>query len=464
MRAGFSEIEIAPPLGFVTAGMPAAEPASEVKWSLYARAAVLDDGEQRAAVVVLDVVALEAKTVQSLRRAIAAKVDIECGNILISCTHTHSAPSPISFLERVAATGFVQLLHERLPQAVAAAVDALEPATLLFGQAQTRGLAFNRRPMYADGEVGTQGPRTGDFVGPEGPVDDELQVLAAARPDGSLVGGLVHFACHPTVMGHQTAYSADFPGALAEELARRHGCPFLFLQGAAGNVNWYDSTPPQLDMPAAVQKTEAIAADLAEATNEALASARPVGDRPMGVSSRTIRIEERRPTLDQIALARWFLEQDPASVDQEEFTRRITGHRFTFHANRPEAQAWFCRMLLSLAEWQATHDGTPTEDVEIQALAIGDVAIVGFPAEMFAEFGLELKRLSPFGATFPCNLTNGSVGYVPTERAFEHGGYETRLGYQSRLAVDAGARMVGTALELFNDLFATPTAEGEGVG
>ena len=78
------------------------------------------------------------------------------------------------------------------------------------------------------------------------------------------------------------------------------------------------------------------------------------------------------------------------------------------------------------------------EDVEVQAIALGDAVIVAYPAEYFVEYGLKTKALSPFPDTFVSELSNGWHGYIPTREAFAHGGYETRLGDASRMVEEAG--------------------------
>ena len=47
----------------------------------------------------------------------------------------------------------------------------------------------------------------------------------------------------------------------------------------------------------------------------------------------------------------------------------------------------------------------------MQALRIGDLALVSAPGELFVELGLEIKRRSPFGQTMVLELANDSVGY-----------------------------------------------------
>jgi len=104
-------------------------------------------------------------------------------------------------------------------------------------------------------------------------------------------------------------------------------------------------------------------------------------------------------------------------------------------------------------EWQRRVGARElVEDVEVQAIALGDVAFVAYPAEYFVEFGLRTKAGAPFANTFVAELGNGWHGYVPTAEAFAHGGYEPRLGDASRLAPEAGDLMCMTGLRLLHRL------------
>jgi neutral ceramidase len=89
-------------------------------------------------------------------------------------------------------------------------------------------------------------------------------------------------------------------------------------------------------------------------------------------------------------------------------------------------------------------------EVEVQAVQIGPAVFIAVPAEYFVEFGLEMKKRSNFKFTWPVELANDCVGYVPTEEAFgpHGGGYETRLTSYSNLEITAGRQMLEAGLDL----------------
>ena len=194
------------------------------------------------------------------------------------------------------------------------------------------------------------------------------------------------------------------------------------------------------------------AESLFKACEVAMSSSHPLANGGVRVATRTIEIPQRSLSRDQVRLAEWFLKQDPATVDLDEHTLKATGHRYSFYGNSVVVERWFARDTIGMWDWHVRCGLRPPSDrIEVQAIAVGDLAFVGFPAEMFTEFGLRIKDESPFRTTFVCGNANGYLGYIPTPEAFTHGGYETRFATHSRLIPEAGDIMTEVALDLLGE-------------
>ena len=458
LRIGCGEVDITPELGLPMVGMPGSPRGEGVRWPLHGRVFLADDGERRVAIVCLDLIALNPADVAQLRAQLAAVGDLPPAAILVACSHTHRAPFPFADGDDAGAGhAYFQHVRGRLAEAMADAVAALQPATLSVGRALAPGWAFNRRPIFSGGQVGTHGwAWEDDFERMEDEPDEEAWMLVARRPDGSVIGGLVGFACHPTAMGHDPVYSADYPGALTDELAARHGGVFGFLLGAAGDTSTPDPTSRDPESGFGPAHTAAMGLGIAERADAAMATARPLASDRLRIASTRISIAQRRATAEQVALARWYLEERPDDLDELAFTRRLYGHDYTFRDGKQVGNERHAQEMLRMWAWQQGPAAQLVEEIELQAMALGEVALVAFPAEMFTAFGERVKAASPFPDTFVVTLANGWHGYVPTREAFTRGGYEPRFAYPSRLVEEAGDLMTEAAIGLLNELKPSP--------
>jgi neutral ceramidase len=86
---------------------------------------------------------------------------------------------------------------------------------------------------------------------------------------------------------------------------------------------------------------------------------------------------------------------------------------------------------------------------EIQVLAVGPIAFVAIPGELFVELGQAIQKASPFKYTVIVEQANDTIGYLPNREAFEQGGYEPTA---ARIAPGGGEKIVAKAIELLNTL------------
>lgn len=456
LQVGFGRVDITPELGFLLIGRQVPTPSAGVQGPLHGRVLLADDGTQRVAIVSLDVMALPANEVSTLRARLAGIGGLAPGAILIACAHIHSAP--VTHLVGIAPEEevfrFLDYLQDRLAEAMTAAVTDLQPAELMGGRVHAPGWAFNRRPIYANNQVATHGfTWAAGFQGMEDTPDEELQLLHVRRPDGSTAGGLVSFACHPTVMEDAPVYSSDYVGVLVSELEQRYGGTFNFIQGASADTANLDPSSTEPDKYFGWAYAQRMGKALADLAEQALASGYPVASGQVQHAATRLRLAQRRPTPEQVKLARWYLEEAGDDIDEISFTRQFHGYDYTFFEVPHRANERHVRELLGMWEWQR-RAGTREliEDVEVQVVMLGDVAIVAYPVELFAAFGRIVKRESPYPETFVATLSNGWYGYVPTSDAFARGGYEPTLAYKSRLVPEAGEQMNIAALHLLRGI------------
>jgi len=451
LRIAFFETDITPAPGLIVAGMVKPPKAERTLWPLHGRGMVFDDGVRRAAVVTCDLLCMEPAVAAEVRQALADGNGIAAADIMLACTHTHRAPHAAGIMDEPVDWDYVELLKSRLAAGMRRAVAHLRPARLRAGHVDAPGWNFNRRPVYQSDRYGEQAATHGTqdkpgFVRLEDEADHGLWVLLAEDLTGVPLAGFVHFACHATVVGTDPVYCSDFPGPLAAGLRERVNAPFGYLQGCCGDICRTNTAEKDLWQRSGQAHAERMGAALADKGAEALVAAVPVKGDTVRVERTALRIPQRRVTREQYELAQWYLAKAPQDIDQKEFTRKLYGHDYTFWGNDATVQRWFCHEAVGMWEHQK-RCGTRqvVEDVEVQVVAVGDVAFVGYPGEIFTDFGRSTRKQSPFAHTLVLELANGWHGYVPTKEAFRLGGYEPRPAHSSRLAEDAGYRMVDAA-------------------
>lgn len=438
LQAGLSEVDVTPPPGIAMSGHWNIRYAKSVRDPLFAHALVLDDGEAPICLITVDVLSVQRGTVLRCREAIEKATGIAAERIAISATHTHYGPLVARIWTRDVQPDpdYLAAFEAGIVRAATSAWEARQPAQIAIGWAFEGRLSFNRRFMMRSGEVVMHPPvGSTDILYQEGRTDPEVGVISVRDLADNPLGWWVNFACHATVSDQGDAISADYPGALSAEMKRRHGedVVTLFGNGCCGNlcqIDVFDPDRPRKGDPL----LKALAEGIADAVERAEEQAEFTGDLALDARSVETQLPLRHIAPEVEQAARALLE------DGEYDDNDAASHR----------EYTYARMVVELVEEKRERPLTPAE---IQALRIGDVALVMLPGEVFVEHGLTIKLQSPAKRTFVVELANGIVGYIPTREAFLGGGYEQRLGNNSKLSPVAGEMMTETALALLDSMF-----------
>ena len=430
LSVGLAEIEITPPLGYRMDGYFTERLSTGTKDPLKARALVFQQGTTKMALVVADLLGVPQELTAEVRTLAARKTGIPVANIAITATHTHtgpmfSGPRARLFSEQAAAKfgtdplvslKYPEKLRDRLVEVIVAADAGLSPAALEFVRATEDRLSFNRRFHMKDGTVRfNPGVLNPDIVRVAGPTDPDLPFVLITK-NSKPVGSLTVFALHLDTVGGGAEYSADYPGHLEHELRREFGEGFIsmFGLGTCGDINHLDVSGRRRLQSRLIGQQ--LAVDVLSARPRT-----PVATPSLGVASARISLPLRSVSDAQVASAR----ADSSKVGTSALP--------------------FLTQVDIVATLDLASRG-PSLDAEVQVFRLHpDLAIVLLPGEVFAELGLAIKQGSPFTHTLVIELSNDNPAYIPTEKAFKEGSYET---VNSRIAPGGGERLVAEAIRL----------------
>jgi len=266
-----------------------------------------------------------------------------------------------------------------------------------------------------------------------GPIDPAVCVLCLHDKKGDGLQLFVNFAMHLDSIGGNHV-SADYPAYMTNMLQEAFGeqCAVLFGTGCCGDIN--RGFLPGFPNRDGVEYARNLGAILGGEAIKACHMLEPSEAVQLGSCIEELTIPIRQYGEDELALARRALEDGDTLFTTDHWTEQ--------HWYPPEVARLYAQEAIHINELP------PEVTTLVQVLRIGDVAIVGLPGEMFVEIGLDIKQNSPHKYTFIVELANDYVGYVPTERAFDEGGYEVRLARSSKLAPQARRMLTDTALRL----------------
>jgi len=419
IKAGVAIMDITPPLGTPIPGLFHERWAETINDPLHVRSFVLEREGTGIAVTVCDLIGMNRKYLDTAKRKISDAIGLAPSNIMISCTHTHTG----------AQTGddtYTEFVIGRIADSVRVAWENRQPAQVGWGRSQEDRVVFNRRYRMKDGSFRTN-PGIGNpsVVEPAGPTDPEVGVLCLRSTAGSTIGLLANYTLHYVGGGdHQRAVSADYFGMFCELIQRLRGQHFVaaLSNGASGDINNIDVLGNVRHQNDKYQHTERVAALVASAALWAWNEMTFTDDVTFGAEMEEIVLKRRTLHSDEeLARAHKIEQRESKTMGERAFVRRIKRI-----ANLPE----------EVSTW-------------VQALRIGELALVGVPGEYFVGLGLEIKKRAPFAQTMVLELANDSIGYIPTRRAFDEGGYEPE---SCRFIPGIGEQIAETALRLLSQM------------
>lgn len=383
-------------------------PSTGVRSNIFARVLTLQKGNEQVVWIVCDLLCLDWKDAQLIQTKVASKHGIAANRIIVSATHTHSAPATVT-LGPPKEEGYVyDFLIPRICKAVDKALASTEVCTVV----QTQGIcrvAHDRRNDRAVGDGGAPNPdKKFAFI------DERVPAIGFKRADGSFKSILIQYAMHPTSWG-DTNMGAEWPGAVAVAIKRTFGKevePFV-LQGGAGNLG----SPKRQANP---EELQSWGDEIVASVGEKLKAGKALADVPFAFTYESLSIAVAAP-------------QDAETIKADAAKWKKTYGKYP-NTMRDMVGPW---EQIQLAKLKAGTIGSVPSNTAL--IAIGSHVFVTTPFETFAQLNREIAialtgsnsakvavpSISSSGdEVHVIGYTNGCWNYFPTLQAHEQGGYE----------------------------------------
>lgn len=357
---------------------------------IYARAIVLSDGTQEAAILAWELIGMPDGVWHELSQRISTELGIPADHLILAAEHVHSAPTVAgAYTKGTPATiAYTKKLEDAAFEAVKQAKAHLQPARLGFGTGKAY-VNINRRERFPDG-------RWDLGYSPAGPSDKTLTVLKFESLSGKPIALFINYAVHGVVMGpNNLEVSGDLPGATSRFVEQYYegkvptrsdggwdlqlkpqeksdGVVALWTSGAAGDQN-----PIVMDSGEDFTMVNALGRILGEET------VRVANDIQNFSSQADIRSSER------------VIDCPGRKLVPGPHPRGV----FNFE------------------------DAAPV-NIRLSLLMLNHIALTGVSGEVLTPIFLRLEKESPFRHTVMVTHANGLSGYIPNDAAYNQPSYE----------------------------------------
>ena len=439
LYAGFARVDITPEVGGVPlAGYggyldAAKRLAARVLDPIYCNAVALKGGDETCVMLTLDICEVHYNVFYPWRDAICEATGLPKERVFIGSTHTHSSIDICA--EKVPSVKHYnkEEMPVKLVEAARRALTDLKPAKIFYGSMEvgTPELRLNWTRHYLSVEkekvndwkpedlhvmLGEYTQKKGYVpVAHHGETDHSLQLLRLVRENADDII-LLNFAAHATITGgtRKGDLSADFTEAFIHRLEElQPGTKCTFLQGCCGNLVGGTRIAKEgipgvtfgkyrdyraYGSALAGYAMEIIDAGLTESETSTLSVAH---------CDYTAKPDHSMDELAKKATPILEKNRHVVTKEQEQEIRDLC------HENGFYGGIYHCIYAYKKSQWPET--GT----FEINAIRLGDCAIVTNPFEMFSETGLHIKSASPFAMTMVKSFSCGYENYLPAKGAFD---------------------------------------------
>ena len=412
-----------------------------------------------------DLVAIRKVTVENARRLVAKVVpDLDVNKIIVSATHTHTAPAlmdtaetnqhpyefmrswayriPVDQTDVMHPREYLEFLERQAALAITRAWQTRAPGEFSFALSHA-SIARNRRAVFFDGTTKMYGDtKDPNFSHTEGTSDDSLDCMFFYR-EGKLAGLGVTLYCPSQEVEGEKYLSADFWHDARLQLRERFSNDLfvLPLTGAGGDQSPHIQVARRADERMLADPKREYRQEIARRIVNAVADVSDVAQR---TKSPTLTFGHHR---EDVALPVWRVSQErydqakQAVAEGQDKLDKLTPQEYI---------NW--RVQSTMVARFELQDREPSCPTEIHAVRLNDMALVTNPFELYADYSMRIKARSPAVQTSVVQLTSDCHAYLPTERAVSGGGYSARID-DGVIGPEGGRKLVEESVRMLKSLW-----------
>lgn len=408
----------------------------------FVRAIVIDNGEKVAAILAYELAFPPME--EEVKKSITAQFGIPAENIMVSAIHNHTGAGVFSMSSdataNAKAAAYNKLVFEGALEAVKKAKESMKPAKYGFGEGQSL-INTNRDRLFEDGYWMQS-------INLSGYSDKTLAVLKFVDLNGNLIAALLNHGTHATCaftakdIDGKVKISGNFPGITCRYVENRFGdeAVVAWTSGAAGNQNPIFSGTLSLLEADGYSETSFMPNGAAYVMMEYTGQTHAVD--AIQIIKNIDQYSENMPISFTYKTVLLPAQKAPEGADMA-YNRLLADNLvrlFRGTAERPE------KKLVEMID-----DPNHPVELKMQLAILGDVALVGIPAEIYAEIGRDCKTASPFKKTVVVTHTSNSVGYILDKTAIDKKVFQSfgrvKPGMSDELIINAMLEMFDKTLE-----------------
>lgn len=404
---------------------------------IYTTAIAITDGENTIILIENDLQAAVKAVLGNVREKISSKTGVPVENIMIAVSHTHAAPDLWNASEASIGQYTSELKDTMIKNAVAAFED-MKPTTISAGSDTVEGLSFVRHYTLEDGHV--RGPNFGlqynsPKVGYTHEPDTNMQVVRFDREGGDDIA-LVNWQSHPQRATSSTEknITSDTVGVMRSYFESQvEDCQFMYFLGASGDIAAESLITKDNITKDYKEQGNALGKAAVDIYNNKLVAVNSGAVKATATTyvAQVDHSEDGKAAAASEIKAVW--------AETNDFNRCVQmgepyGINSPYHATAIITKGGLDK----------------TANVDIFAFAVGDLAFVAAPYEMFCENGLYIKENSPYQNTIVMSMANDSHNYISSAAGFDYNCYEANT---CRYVKGTGELLAEEFVNMLNQLY-----------